>query len=149
MRELAQVTDGAEPWLLESSDQMALIRRIEQQFPTLEAAGCTVGIGVATGADQAFIGDFEAMDVEPDRKLPLVTTRDIASGEVMWRGQGVINPFADNGGLVDLGITRACAATLKRAGRSLQAATVRRSRRPTGIAPSTELLRPSRESRSY
>ncbi|MBK7766185.1 MAG: Eco57I restriction-modification methylase domain-containing protein [Sulfuritalea sp.] len=102
VRELARVTDGAEPWLLESSDQMALIRRIEQQFPTLEAAGCTVGIGVATGADQAFIGDFEAMDVEPDRKLPLVTTRDIASGEVMWRGQGVINPFADNGGLVDL-----------------------------------------------
>ena len=102
VRELARVTDAAEPWLLESSDQMALIRRIEQQFPTLEAAGCTVGIGVATGADRAFIGNFEAMDVEPDRKLPLVTTRDIASGEVMWRGQGVINPFAESGGLVDL-----------------------------------------------
>ena len=102
VRELARVTDGAEPWLLESSDQMALIRRLEQQFPTLEGAGCTVGIGVATGADTAFIGDFESLDVELDRKLPLVTTRDIASGEVKWRGQGVINPFAENGGLVDL-----------------------------------------------
>jgi hypothetical protein len=102
VRELARVTNGAEPWLLESSDQMALIRRLERQFPSLEEAGCKVGIGVATGADKAFIGDFDALDVEPDRKLPLVTTRDITSGEVKWRGQGVINPFAEGGGLVDL-----------------------------------------------
>ena len=102
VRELAHVTNGAEPWLLESSDQMALIRRLEKQFPTLEQAACKIGIGVATGADNAFIGDFNALDVEPDRKLPLVTTRDILSGEVQWRGQGVINPFADGGGLVDL-----------------------------------------------
>lgn len=102
VRELANVINGAEPWLLESSDQMALIRRLEQQFPTLEQAGCAVGIGVATGADKAFIGGFDLLDVEPDRKLRLVTTRDIASGEVKWRGQGVINPFAEAGGLVDL-----------------------------------------------
>jgi hypothetical protein len=31
-----------------------------------------------------------------------VATRDIQSGEVVWQGQGVINPFADDGGLVDL-----------------------------------------------
>ena len=102
VRELAGVTDGAEPWLLQSSDQTALIRRLEQQFPTLEEAACQVGIGVATGADKAFIGDFAALDVEPDRKVPLVTTRDIISGEVQWRGLGVINPFAQLGGLVDL-----------------------------------------------
>ena len=102
VRELAQVPNGAEPWLLESSDQMALIRRLERQFPTLEEAGCLVGIGVATGADQAFIGEFDTLDVEPDRKLPLVTTRDILSGEVKWRGQGVVNTFADAGGLVNL-----------------------------------------------
>lgn len=102
VRELARVTNGTEPWLLESSDQMALIRRLEQQFPSLEDAGCKVGIGVATGADKAFIGDFDSLDVEPDRKMPLVTTRDIMSGEVQWCGQGVINPFAEGGGLVDL-----------------------------------------------
>jgi hypothetical protein len=102
VRELAGVTNGAEPWLLESSDQMALIRRLESSFPALEEVGCKVGIGVATGADKAFIGEFEALDVEPDRKLPLVTTKDIMSGEVKWRGQGVINPFAELGGLVDL-----------------------------------------------
>ncbi len=102
VRELARVTHGPEPWLLESSDQMALIRRLEKQFPSLEKVGCKVGIGVATGLDNAYIGDFDALDVETDRKLPLVTTKDIVSGEVQWRGQGVINPFAEAGGLVDL-----------------------------------------------
>lgn len=102
VRELARVTNGSEPWLLESSDQMALIRRLEMDFPCLEEVGCKVGIGVATGSDKAYIGDFESLDVEPDRKLPLVTTKDIVSGEVQWRGQGVINPFAEEGGLVEL-----------------------------------------------
>ncbi|WP_413737261.1 Eco57I restriction-modification methylase domain-containing protein [Sodalis sp. RH21] len=102
VRELTCVIKDSEPWLLESSDQLAVIRRIEQDFPTLEAARCKVGIGVATGADKAFIGDFACLDVESNRKLPLVTTKDILSGEVKWRGQGVINPFEDEGGLVDL-----------------------------------------------
>jgi len=88
--------------LLESSDQMALIRRLERKFPSLENAACKVGIGVATGADNAFIGDFATLDVEPDRKLPLVTTRDIISGEVHWLGLGVVNPFDEKGGLVNL-----------------------------------------------
>lgn len=102
VRELAKVTNGTEPWLLDSSEQMALIRRLESCYPLLEEVGCKVGIGVATGADNMFIGDFDTLDVEPDRKLPLVTTKDIVSGEVKWRGQGVINPSAESGGLVDL-----------------------------------------------
>ncbi|WP_263065254.1 Eco57I restriction-modification methylase domain-containing protein [Dickeya dadantii] len=102
VQELARVTNGSEPWLLESADQMALIRRLENAFPLLEETGCKIGIGVATGADKAFIGDFDSLDVEPDRKLQLVTTKDIMTGEVQWRGQGVINPFAETGGLVDL-----------------------------------------------
>ena len=102
VRQLANVVNGNEPWLLEALDQTALIRRLELSYPTLEAAACKVGIGVATGADKYFIGEFEALDVEPDRKLPLVTTRDIISGEVNWCGQGVINPFNDKGNLVDL-----------------------------------------------
>lgn len=102
VRELARVTVGAAPWLLGSADQMALIRRLERQFPCLEEAGCKVGIGVATGADKVFIGGFDALDVEPECKLPLATTDDIISGEVKWRGQYVINPFVEGGGLVNL-----------------------------------------------
>lgn len=99
---MRNVAAGAEPWILESSDQLALVRRLERDFPTLEQAGCTVGIGVATGADDAFIAAFEELDVEPDRKLPLVMTKDIAEGTVKWRGFGVVNPFRDEGGLVNL-----------------------------------------------
>ncbi|OIQ75365.1 modification methylase PaeR7I [mine drainage metagenome] len=59
---------------------------------------------MATGADNAFIGPFDELDVEPDRKLPLVMTRDINSGTVAWRGFGVVNPFIDGpgSGLVNL-----------------------------------------------
>jgi hypothetical protein len=102
VREMQSVTAGSEPWILETSDEFALLRRLESTFPTLEEAGCKVGIGVATGDDKAFIGNFDELDVEEDRKLPLVMTRDIDGGTVKWRGFGVINPFAEGGGLVDL-----------------------------------------------
>lgn len=102
VHEMHDVVAGESPWLIESSDQLALLRRLEKQFPSLEETGCKVGIGVATGADKVFIGDYAALDVEPECKLPLVTTRDIQSGEVQWRGQGVINPFGNRDELVDL-----------------------------------------------
>ena len=102
VREIASVVQGSGPWLLETSAPRELIRKIENRFPTLEQAGCQVGIGVATGADQVFIADFESLDVEPERKLPLLGTKDIRSGEIVWRGQGVLNPFADDGKLVTL-----------------------------------------------
>lgn len=102
VKELRGVAQGNAPWILESSDQLALVRRLEKTFPTLEDAGCKVGIGVATGADSIFIADYESLDLEADRKLPLAMTRDILDGVVKWRGKGVINPFAPEGGLVDL-----------------------------------------------
>ena len=104
VRELAAVAAGSQPWILDTSDQMTLLRRLERDFPALEDVGCKVGIGVATGADKAFIGMLDDLDVEPDRKLPLVMTRDIQTGRVVWRGFGVINPFIDGpgSGLVDL-----------------------------------------------
>ncbi len=102
VREVAVVARGHEPWMMGAPDQLALIRRLEAEYPTLEDAGCKVGIGVATGADQIFIGPYDELDVEPDRKIPLAMTKDIATGKVEWRGMGVINPFADGGGLVAL-----------------------------------------------
>ncbi|ELV7529318.1 Eco57I restriction-modification methylase domain-containing protein [Edwardsiella ictaluri] len=102
IREIANVTNGAEPWLLESADQIDLIRRLEKSFPLLEDTGCKVGIGVATGADRAFIGEGETLDVEADRIVPLVMTQDIVTGKVKWLGRCVINPFTDSGQLVNL-----------------------------------------------
>ena len=68
----------------------------ETQSPVAAARGNFIA------RDKAFIGKYDALDVEPDRKLPLVTTKDIVSGEVRWLGRGIVNPFADGGGLVDL-----------------------------------------------
>lgn len=102
VKEISGVATGANPWILETSDQLAVVRRLEREFPALEEVGCKVGIGVATGADRVFIAPFDTLDVEPDRKLPLAMTRDIHDGTVQWRGYGVINPFSDEGGLVPL-----------------------------------------------
>lgn len=100
---LASSPRGDEPWLLESDAQpsLELVRRLEASFPTLEQSGCNVGIGVATGADKVFIGPLDALDVEDERKLPLVMTKDILHGEVQWKGLGVVNPFEEDGTLAD------------------------------------------------
>lgn len=100
--EISGLVQGEEPWILETSDQIDLVRRLEADYPLIEDAGCRVGIGVATGADKVFIAPFDTLDVEADRKLPLVTTKDIRSGQVHWQGLGVINPFSDDGRLVNL-----------------------------------------------
>lgn len=100
--EIDNVVDGSNPWILETAARIELIRRLEDDFPTLEAAGCKVGIGVATGADKIFIGKLDELDVEDDRKIPLAMGRDLATGHVEWRGYGVVNPFTDEGPLVNL-----------------------------------------------
>ncbi len=100
---LAASPRGDEPWLLESDAQpsLELVRRLEEAFPTLEEAGCSVGIGVATGADKVYIAPYDELDVENERKLPLVMTKDILEGEVRWKGLGVVNPFEEDGSLAD------------------------------------------------
>ena len=107
VRVLPMVPHGDAPWMLPwtlgAADQMGVVGKLEAGFPALEEAGCRVGIGVATGADDVFIGPYDALDVEDGRKLPLVTTRDIVDGTVSWRGLGVVNPHADGPGLVRLG----------------------------------------------
>lgn len=93
---------GKAPWLLSNAARLELIQEIENNFPSLERAGCQVGIGVATGADNVFIGTDEEIDVEPERKLPLVTRRDIMDSQVDWHGLYVLNPYNDEGpGLIN------------------------------------------------
>ncbi len=100
--EAEAIANGSEPWVLDVSAQTRLVRRLEANLPTMAETGCAVGIGVATGADRVFIGSDEALDVEPERKLPLITTRDIASGEIHWQGKMVLNPFEKDGSLAEL-----------------------------------------------
>lgn len=98
---LLQGDDDA-PWLLDDVPRLKLLRRMENEWPTLEQAGCRVGIGVATGCDRVFIDDLAALPVEPERKLPLAMARDLVDGELRWSGKGVLNPFEPDGRLASL-----------------------------------------------
>lgn len=100
--EMSGVVNGAEPWILHQPERLELVRRLEATLPSLEEAGCKVGIGVATGNDGVYIAPMDALNVEPSRKLPLVRTQDLRGGVVAWQGQGVLNPFEADGSLVDL-----------------------------------------------
>ena len=112
--ETGSIAEGDAPWVSGCDGRVVLIRRLEAAFPTLEDAGCRVGIGVATGADRVFIGPLDELDVEEDRRLPLATTGDFRDGRLDWRGRGVVNPFGLDGRLVDLADFPRLAAHLER-----------------------------------
>jgi hypothetical protein len=101
VRSCPQVAQGAQPWMFDEEGAMGVLRPLEARLPLLEEAGCKVGIGVATGADSVYIGTEAELNVEPERRLPLVMTRDIREGRVDWHGRWVLNPFQDDGSLVD------------------------------------------------
>lgn len=90
---------GADPWSCHSPEQLALLRRLEDQFPPLEM-NAKVGIGVATGNDRVYI-TTDADLVEPSRLLKLALAKDVAGGTVRWSGHYLVNPWNDDG-LVNL-----------------------------------------------
>lgn len=102
VEEVEQAVRGSEPWLFDAADQLRVVRRLERDFVEVEDAGCKVGIGVATGADRIFVGEFDELPVEDARKLPLVMAGDLQGGRIAWGGQGVINPFEPDGSLAAL-----------------------------------------------
>ena len=94
--------EGAEPWPCSSPKQLALLRRLETQFPPLESGdGSTVvGIGVATGIDRVFITKDPNL-LEASRLVRLAVARDICNGKMNWSGNYLVDPW-DHNGLVDL-----------------------------------------------
>lgn len=93
---------GDSPWPCSSPSQLALLRRLEEQFQPLESAGgqTRVGIGVATGSDKVFITRDDTL-VEPSRLLKLALADDIRNGRLEWSGHYLVDPWDDHG-LVDL-----------------------------------------------
>ncbi|MFE2851323.1 class I SAM-dependent DNA methyltransferase [Streptomyces lavendulae] len=93
--------DGSASWPTGSPERLALLEELGDRFPTLEETGVKVGIGVATGADSVFITRDSGL-VEGDRLLPLSMVKDARTGEFLWGGQYLINPWTEDGSLVDL-----------------------------------------------
>jgi adenine-specific DNA-methyltransferase len=94
--------EGRDLWPTGSAKQLALVADLEARFPPLEdrRTGTRVGIGVATGCDDAYITTDAAL-VEADRLLPLLQAGDTATGTPDWSGSYLVNPWNADG-LVDL-----------------------------------------------
>lgn len=92
-----------EVWPSGSPEVLAFLETMAEHFHPLEdpATGTKVGIGIASGADDVFIID-DADRVERDRLLPLITSADINTGHSRWQGRYLVNPWQENGQLVDL-----------------------------------------------
>lgn len=86
---------GNDPWPCQSPAQLALLRRLEDRFPPLEA-NAKVGIGVATGNDKVFVTK-DSHRVESSRLLKLAMAKDIASGTMDWSGHYLVDPWNDDG----------------------------------------------------
>ncbi len=93
---------GPDPWPCKTPAQLALLRRLEEQFAPLESeeTETKVGIGVATGNDQVFI-TTDSTVVEDSRLLKLALVEDIQGGKLQWSGHYLIDPW-ERDGLVDL-----------------------------------------------
>jgi len=86
---------GGDPWPCQSPKQLAVLRRLEEEFLPLEA-NAKVGIGVATGNDKVFVTK-DARLVEPSRLLKLAMARDIRSGTMKWSGHYLVDPWNCDG----------------------------------------------------
>jgi adenine-specific DNA-methyltransferase len=93
---------GSDPWPCNSPARLALLRRLEERFDSLESpsTGTKVGIGVATGLDDVFITQDSEL-VEGDRLLPLALAQDTVTGQLQWSGHYLVNPW-ETDGLADL-----------------------------------------------
>ena len=95
---------GDQSWPNGSPERLALIEYLTDNFPPLQdsATGTRVGIGVATGADGAFLTK-DLGSAEQDRLLPLSMVKDIKGGHLEWSGTYLANPWGHDGRLVPLG----------------------------------------------
>ncbi|WP_186777821.1 Eco57I restriction-modification methylase domain-containing protein [Streptomyces salinarius] len=90
-------------WPAGSPHTIKLLEHLQEKFQPLEADGSTkISIGVATGADKAYIISPDAgIDVEQDRLTPIVVADDIRAGRLTTPSKMLLNPWDDEGRLVD------------------------------------------------
>lgn len=94
--------ETADFWPAGPPSTIKLLERLQEEFPTLESDGKTkISIGVATGADRAYIVGKD-VDVEPERLTPIVMADDIRAGHLKTPMRMLLNPWDDEGRLVDL-----------------------------------------------
>lgn len=73
-----------------------------KHFDTIQNQGFKIGIGVASGADKIFISKSFKGEIEEELLLPILTSKDIRNNTFSWSGSYILNPYNDQGGLIDL-----------------------------------------------
>jgi len=76
--------------------------RHEKYLDFIVNQGFKIGIGVATGADKIFIRDDFHKIVENELLLPILISKDLRDNKFDWSGKFILNPFAEDGELIDL-----------------------------------------------
>lgn len=96
--------EGSDLWPAGGPNEIRVLEDLNERFPTLEQTGgdTKIGIGVATGADKAYLVEAAVTDVEPDRLTPIVMADDIRSGRLTTPRKVLINPWDNEGRLVDI-----------------------------------------------
>lgn len=97
-RKLETWSSGPGGWPDCSPPRLDVLAHLDLNFPALgsEESGTSIGIGVATGADKIFLSSA-ALEIEPERLLPMALPRDISSGQLKWGGKFLVNPWDENG----------------------------------------------------
>ncbi len=91
---------GAGPVGLTSSSTLEMLTSLSEKFPTIEDAGVSLGIGMASGCDEVYITEDPSV-VEDDRLLPLFYMRDWRSGK-RDVNKWLVDPWEPDGSLASL-----------------------------------------------
>lgn len=91
--------DPVAPIPLGTKRTVCFVEQAQERLPSIEDAGISIGIGIATGCDGVFVADNPDV-AEGSRMLPLFYMRDYRrkTGKHRW----LVNPWDDKGNLVDL-----------------------------------------------
>lgn len=75
---------------------------VNENLYTIEELGFRIGIGVATGADHVFISKDLPKLVEKELLLPALNAKNLTGNQLHWNGEFLLNPYAENGELINL-----------------------------------------------
>ncbi|MFC4236290.1 Eco57I restriction-modification methylase domain-containing protein [Thalassospira xianhensis] len=92
-------TNDEAPWTTVSPAHLTLLRHLERSFECIENTGCKIGAGVATGYDECYIVPFPHASIETECILPVLDMGLKPSPSP----SGLVNPFDEQGKLLDLG----------------------------------------------
>ena len=89
---------GGDLWPAGSPVALSMIEHLNERFQPLEdlVTRTGVGIGIATGADAVYVTKDSGC-VEPERLLPLSMAANTNSGELVWSGNYLVNPWGEDG----------------------------------------------------